>query len=307
MSNVGEKYNLVPSEIDLTGDGHGHHVPGTPYVYKHGWKLVGHGHTKHGGKFHVKASSTTTTTDIAHKVRLVDKKGNLKPHPEALRHYRRVTTEKRAEFYNEAGLQLHYESKSEEDLIQLWHDPHTDLKTRESIRQEIEVRTKRLSLVAQTLDQSVLDARREDKRDWFRKWDKGLHKLPMGKQIIDLRERLLTDKALDKSEPLRNWFNEYGKHYAKHVATAVAIGMLLHPVGLGVAGLIGHEAGREAVAHLFENMFVESGLAVALVKPVEKVVGPFFAPFSKEFRLKRAKKVLGKRKNGPHIDTHLTK
>lgn len=26
--------------LDLTGDGHGHHIPGTPYVYRHGWKPI---------------------------------------------------------------------------------------------------------------------------------------------------------------------------------------------------------------------------------------------------------------------------
>jgi hypothetical protein len=30
----------VAAQLDLTGDGHGHHIPGTPYFYRHGWKPV---------------------------------------------------------------------------------------------------------------------------------------------------------------------------------------------------------------------------------------------------------------------------
>lgn len=28
----------IAAQLDLTGDGHGHHIPGTPYLYRHGWK-----------------------------------------------------------------------------------------------------------------------------------------------------------------------------------------------------------------------------------------------------------------------------
>lgn len=30
----------LANQLDLTGDGHGHHIPGTPMVYKHGWKPI---------------------------------------------------------------------------------------------------------------------------------------------------------------------------------------------------------------------------------------------------------------------------
>lgn len=33
-----EHASITAQAFDLTGDGHGHHVPGTPDVYSHGWK-----------------------------------------------------------------------------------------------------------------------------------------------------------------------------------------------------------------------------------------------------------------------------
>lgn len=30
----------VTEQLDLTGDGHGHHIPGSPIMYRHGWKRV---------------------------------------------------------------------------------------------------------------------------------------------------------------------------------------------------------------------------------------------------------------------------
>lgn len=30
----------IAAQLDLTGDGHGQHIPGTPYIYRHGWKKV---------------------------------------------------------------------------------------------------------------------------------------------------------------------------------------------------------------------------------------------------------------------------
>lgn len=43
------------STIDLTGDGHGHHVSGTPMVYKHGWVPIAAASFKETGGFSINA------------------------------------------------------------------------------------------------------------------------------------------------------------------------------------------------------------------------------------------------------------
>lgn len=44
MATITEQLGLItgqpPGLADLTGDGHGHHIPGTPLVYRHGWKEI---------------------------------------------------------------------------------------------------------------------------------------------------------------------------------------------------------------------------------------------------------------------------
>lgn len=218
------------------------------------------------------------------------------PEPAALRTFRKVTAEMQAELFKEAGIKSKFPDLSTEDLMQKWHEPGHSFSEREEFRSEIETRMKQLKVVAEAMDQSMADFARESKRDAFRKFDAALRGLPGGKQVINLRERILRDKVLDHSEVLKRWFGEKGKGYAKHVATVVAISALLHPLGLaaiggiGAAGLLNVPGASEAFSSVLENLWVHSGLAVALEPAVEKIVGPFFKPFEKEHKIRKAKK-----------------
>ena len=276
-----EKYRL----IDLTGDGHGHHIPGTPLVYKHGWKLV-----KGGTPVVTTKTSVTTSSRHTLAVTLKDKHGNLKTDSATIRHFRHITSEARLELFDEAGLSLKYRDKSEEDLLQMWHNPRLPMTERTEIRHEMDVRIKRLQVFATALDQSLIDHMHDRDRNWFTKFDNSLKKIPGGTALIHLRQKLLSNKVFDHLEPVQEWLHEKGAKYAHHLATAVAIGLLLHPLTSDLGNVLLGEAGQQVADHLMENLYVHSAIAVSLVRPIEAAIGPFFHPLSRKGRVERAKK-----------------
>lgn len=285
-----EKYRL----IDLTGDGHGHHIPGTPIVYKHGWVPV-----KGGGSVQQTTApkkgvsvtrSVTQSSSVTKVLTLRDKHGNLKTDATTIRHFRHITQQARLELFDEAGLTLKFRDKSEEDLLQMWHDPRLPMAEREAIRKEMDVRRKRLEIFATALDQSLLDHVHDQHRDWFTRWDESLKRIPGGRALIHLRQRLLSNKVFDHIGPVQEWLHEKGAGYAHHLLTAVAIGLMLHPLTSDLGNVLLGEAGQQVADHLMENLYVHSAIAVSLVKPIEAVVGPIFHPLSRKARVERAKK-----------------
>jgi hypothetical protein len=40
VSGTTELAATIAAQLDMTGDGHGHHIPGSPTIYRHGWKKV---------------------------------------------------------------------------------------------------------------------------------------------------------------------------------------------------------------------------------------------------------------------------
>lgn len=220
----------------------------------------------------------------------------LAPEPADLRHLRKMTAECQAEVFKEAGLKSKFPDLSTADLLKKWHEPGHTQAERVEFLEEIERREKELQVVRDAMHQSLKDFAREGKRDAWRKFDQNLRNLPGGKAIINMRERLLKDKWLDKQEVLQEWFHEHGKHYAKHVLTVVAIASVLHPLGLaaigglGAAGLVGVPGADEAFSGLMESMWIHSGLATALAPVADKLTGPAFDWLSRERKVERAKK-----------------
>lgn len=253
-------------------------------------KPHGHPALSEGEKAAVKAVSLKKT-----KGHLVKKKV-VEPTPSDLRHLRKLAADAQMAVFHEAGLKLKFPDLSNEQLLAEWHKPgHTQAERLEFLA-EIERREKQLQVVRETMHQSLKDFAREGKRDAWRKFDQNLRNLPGGKAIINMRERLLKDKWLDKQEVLSEWFHHHGKHYAGHVVTVVAIASVLHPLGLaaigglGAAGVLNVPGADEAFSSLMENLWVHSGLATALAPVADKLTGPAFDWLSKERKVERAKK-----------------
>lgn len=232
---------------------------------------------------------------------LLDKRGRFKDTPAARRHFRKITHEAQMEVFHEAGLHLNPKFKDMDttDLMKAWSEPGHPFKEQQEMREEIEKRLKQLDIVGKAMDQSMTDFVRENRRDSLRRFDQKLHALPGGKAVIALRERMLKDHVLDHMEGFNEKFHEHGKAYVKHVLTAVAIASLLHPLGIvavggaASAGLLPSGA-TEAFSSLMEDMWVHSGLAVALDVPLLKFLDPIFKPFEREHRAKAAKKFAAK-------------
>lgn len=253
-----------------------------------------------------KAVAKVKAKEIAPAVPLKKTKGHLfkkkviDPEPADLRHLRKMSEECQREVFKEAGLKLKFPEVSTVDLLKRWHEPGHTKAERDEFLAEIERREKELQVVRQAMHQSLRDFAREGKRDAWRKFDQNLRNLPGGKAIINMRERLLKDKWLDKQEVLQEWFHHHGKHYAGHVVTVVAIASVLHPLGLaaigglGTAGLLNVPGADEAFSALMENLWVHSGLATALAPVADKLTGPAFDWLSKERRTERAKKYAAK-------------
>lgn len=228
---------------------------------------------------------------------LLTRRGQFKDTPAARRHFRKITHEAQMEVFKEAGLHLNPKFKDMDttDLMRAWAEPGHTFGDRQEMREEIDKRLKQLDIVAKSMDQSMTDFVRENRRDSLRRFDSKLRTLPGGRAVILLRERLIRDKMMDHMEGLREHFNEHGKAYAKHVLTAVAIASLLHPLGIvAVGGAAGAgllpASSTEAFSTLMENLWVHSGLAVALDVPLRKFLEPVFKPFEREHRAKAAKK-----------------
>ena len=234
---------------------------------------------------------------------LLTKRGMWKDTPAARRHFRKITHEAQMEVFHEAGLHLNpkFNGMDTVDLMKAWRAPGHSFDERMEMREEIEKRTKQLDIVGKAMDQSMTDFVRENRRDSLRKFDAKLSSLPGGGAVIRLREKMLKDHVLDHMEGLGEAFHEHGKAYAKHVLTAVAIASLLHPLGIvAIGGAAGAgllpDTATEGFTSLMENMWVHSGLAVALDVPLLKFLDPIFKPFERERKAEKAKKFAAKHK-----------
>lgn len=247
-----------------------------------------------------KAKEVAPTVPLKKTEGHIFKRKVVKPEPRDLRHLRKLSAEAQAEVFKEAGLKSKYPDLSSEELLRRWHEPGHSQAERLAYLEEIERREKQLQVVRQAMHQSLRDFAREGKRDAWRKFDQNLRNLPGGKAIINMRERLLKDKWLDRQEVIGEWIHHKGKHYAGHVVTVVAIASVLHPLGLaaigglGAAGLVGVPGADEAFSSLMENLWVHSGLATALAPVADKLTGPAFDWLSKERRTERAKRYAAK-------------
>lgn len=74
-----EQSSIAAQVLDMTGDGHGHHIPGTPFVYRHGWQpLTGGPHPEvHGYEGHFESTADTFIPDLtaAHGVKALESRG----------------------------------------------------------------------------------------------------------------------------------------------------------------------------------------------------------------------------------------
>lgn len=240
------------------------------------------------------------------KGRLV-KKEAIEPEPRDLRHLRKLSADARMAIYHEAGLKLQFPDKSDDDLLAEFHKSGHTQAERDAIHEELRIRQERLKVVTAAVEQSMRDYAREGKRDAFRKFTQNLTKLPGGKAILAMRERLLKDKWLDRQEVLQEWLHHHGKHYAGHVVTVVAIASVLHPLGLatigglGAAGLLNVPGADEAFSAMMDSIWIHSGLATALAPISDKLTGPLFDWLGRERKVERAKRYAAK-----HPPTRLT-
>lgn len=306
------RYNL----IDLTGDGHGHHIPGTPNVFKHGWKPLNeataakaaaeqaefkkaHGMTpkarggKSAGSLTVSHRQVTSTEHSVEKVSLVNKKGEVVKEAHVVRHLRKQASEVRLQLYKEAGLDTKF-PQTDIELHDMWQSTEDPAQKKE-ILLELKRRQARLDLEVAALEQSATDTLREHKRDFWRQWDSKLAKTPGGRAVQRMRDKILSDNVLDKFDKVKEHIQERGLEYAKHVATALAIVSVLHPVGLALGGALASEHGREAAEKLLESLWVHAGLSVALAPLLEKFgINPIQRRFDRSKKTEKALRLIDK-------------
>lgn len=281
--------------IDLTGDGHGHHVPGTPYVYSHGWKPLNpataakeaaertkfakaHGikpgegriydktKIKPGSRIGVvsrpKPAAPKKPTTVASKVHLVRGKGKGKVEqmgkddPNTHRHLLRLSNDARTEIYRANGLTLTHPDVPEHELLDRIKT-ETDPKIKAELVLDAKRRAEVLALTLRAIERAERDEKRESKRNDWARFDARLRKIKGGTAIINLRNRILSDKVLDRLGIV----GEHGKPLAKavafRVATGTALAMLFGPLGLGI-GILGGAATQELFHHVVESTFGEA-------------------------------------------------
>lgn len=267
------------ADVDLTGDGHGHHIPGTPIVFRHGWVPVDS--SPGGGK-------KATKTRHVPKESLVTKKGSLRENrPSVFRNFQDATVTERKKLYDEAGLKLHFPDDSDEDLAERWRDPSTSPEARVLLHKELALRAKRLEVIAKGIDQELGDVRRDDRRAAIsRLTDDRLRKIPGGESIIRLKDKLLSDRVLDKVEGVSEFTKTKGKDLVVHFAVTLAIASLLGPVAGVLHGAFGEEISH-TVEHAMHSTFGEAGLWVTLGPKFEAAFGPIFGAFGKRAAARR--------------------
>lgn len=270
-----QKFRLRPPgylDIDLTGDGHGHHIPGSPIVYHHGWKPVS---GVSAGEKVAKAATDTVARKASHvtpaveHVRLVPGQGRKRridlmglDNPDTHRHLLNLSDEARTEIYKENGLLIAHPEIHEHELLERIKNEQ-DPKVKAELLADLKKRSEVLKLTLQAIERAAIDSKHEQTRAKFAKFDARLRHIKGGQAVIDMRDRLMNDHTLDKLTAGRLAGTKFAKTVGIKVATGAALGMIFGPLGVGL-GVIGGTVLQEAFQHIVENVLFESSADVAL-------------------------------------------
>lgn len=150
----------------------------------------------------------------------------------------RYTRDLRRDMYAQRGLSVSEES--DEALFERWQvaDKWTKPKVEEEIKRRLEV----LASAERDVKRAIVEARHDKTRDRWSVLDEKLGKVPGGKSILALRDKILQDKVLDRIDKVKAKVRENGPAYVTSVATALAISQIFTPLLGGIS--IGVLAGR---------------------------------------------------------------
>lgn len=241
--------------VDLTGDGHGRHVAGTPYIYSHGWHLL---------KAGAPAPGDTSMPNPASHVRLVEGQGHKtsakmgKEDIQTHRHILALSNTARTELYKANGLTLKFPDVAEHELldrIKSEKNPETRAELVEDAKKRMEV----LRLTLHAVERADRDAKRDKTRLRAAAFDYQLRKIKGGASIIRLRNKLLSDHSLDRLGFVAQHGGGIAKDVAIRVGTATAIGLILGPIG-AAAGLVGGVALQEGLHKVVESLIGGAGV-----------------------------------------------
>jgi hypothetical protein len=259
---VGEqKYRLRPPgylDIDLTGDGHGHHIPGSPIIFHHGWKLVSSEATTAKQAVRQRASlryRRTHTISVLHGDARTLERGEI-------RKTFKMTHDQRELLFNAAGLHMEFH-EDDVTLIEQWHESNSAT-VRAKIQHELEVRQMAVQTGLKTIKEADTLARRQSKRRYLHAFDDKMSQTKMGKAILKIRDKIESDRAFDNAEKFGEAVKEYGKDWATHLATSRTVQMLVG-VAVGLSShLLGGSGTPEAIQKFMENPVAETGVAAAV-------------------------------------------
>lgn len=199
--------------------------------------------------------STTTTSSSHTEARYLTK--------DEVRHTLTMDEKHRDMLFEAAGLKGEYK----DDEVSLIHRLHNtkDPSEKDKIVHELDTRLKAISVGLATYQQADLLARREQKRNYFKKFDAHLAASKMGKALLKIRDSILSDKAFDRAGAAKDKAKEWGKDWGKELATNRLVAMLVSAgTGLAVHGFGASDELPETVQHFLENPAAETAVASAV-------------------------------------------
>lgn len=167
----------------------------------------------------------------------------------------------RQALFESAGLKTSYK-EDELTLVHKWHET-TDEHEKKRLEHEMEVRMKGLQTFMSTVKEAEVVSRREKRRDRLAKFDAALAKSKVGRAILKVRDKLVSDGVFDAGDKVREGVAEYGKDWAKHLATSRLTAYFV----AASAGLAAHFLGGDVPEQLrafFENPVAETAAAAAI-------------------------------------------
>lgn len=253
--------NAYPlKEIDLIGDGNGHHIPGTPYVYSHGWNPIDPSSVSKS--LYTSHDDGVTTTQHKHSSVSTFKRDT----PRTLTTKERRETlqfghEKLKTIIEGAGGRLEHNVDIQTMVYRM-----SEAKTpgeRAKVAEEISPHLHALNEALKLKDEADRLSRREDIKNRLKTHDGFLKKTKLGRSLLKVRDELIEDAKLDKSSVAKEFFKKYGGNWVKELAASqLAAALIGSVVALSSTVLNDPEAGN-IVSSVLSNPFSATAIGVA--------------------------------------------
>jgi hypothetical protein len=289
---MGDRYSLRPPEyldVDLTGDGHGHHVAGTPFVYSHNWHLL---HGK-GPKFRLKKPGISGGVRSKHtSVMRSSRTTSMVSGPEGqefLSHYQGHLDKTVEEFAGEDGTKLSAFHLDVNEWKTRWDS--ADPSERVKLTQEMEAHVELVNKVLAAGHDDLLDQHRSTKIGDLKKHDEFLKKTAAGRAIIKVRDKFVTDGVLKKYDWIKKQAAAHGLDSAGHILTGLAAAVIVsHLLGAPLLAPVLHHLVEQHVGMLTGDRVVEGIIAACVSMHVTgKLLKPLERLTSREHKIEKAK------------------